>query len=161
MRFDIHLRVISQEMLETSILDVSLKITNYLRLARDQWVNSANCVTDYAFLSCYLLRTFAMLPQPRMQFAFTAQFTGKSVCQLAQQFRVNYIGSLHWSKYLVKIFILLISYNQSGLNTQTTGIFFFKMWFKSVHYNCTISVWNWSNTMFIYSKLWILMASLK
>ena len=105
-----------------------------------------------------------MPPQPRMQFAFTAQYTGKSVCQLVQQFRVNYIRSLHWlhwSKYLVTIAILLTLYDQSGLNPQTTGIFFNKMWFKIFHYNCNISVWNWTNTIIIYSTLWIMMASSK
>ena len=85
-----------------------------------------------------------MVPQPRKQFAFTAQYTGKSVCQLVQQFRANYIGSWHWSRHLVTIVILLISYHQSGFNPQTTGIFFQNIiWNFSLYLYCF--VWNWSN----------------
>ena len=91
------------------------------------------CISDHAFGSCYLLQTFAMPPQPQMQFAFTAQYAGLSVCQLVQQPRVNYFRSLHWldwSRHLITILILLILYHQWGLNPRTTWNFFsFKMWF--------------------------------
>ena len=156
----IHLRAISQEMLKTSILDVSLKITN-LRLARDQWVNCADCITDHAFVSCYILQTFAMPPQPWMQFDFTAQYTGKSVCQLVQWFRVNYIGSLHWSKHLaIQLPLLFCWYyiiNQA-LTLKQLG-FFSKYNLKL--FTIIVMLLYKTGPMIIYSTLWILMASLK
>ena len=55
----------------------------------------ANVISDCIW-GGYLLQTFAVPPQPQMQFAFAAQYTGKSVCQLVQLFGVNYIRSSHW-----------------------------------------------------------------
>ena len=57
-----------------------------------QWVN----IVSGCICGGYLLQTFAMPPQPQMQIAFTAQYTGKSVCQPVQRCGVNYTRSSHW-----------------------------------------------------------------